>query len=194
MRSAVPHWLRPHPVASPINDLWRKTLDRSCTVFPDFFWLVLSPHFLCLFRQIFCAADSWLFLSPQRAHVAFFCWASQTRACFLAFLSFAGSRKTENSNLHGFELRRPSQIYMDFELRRPSSKDPILLFQVRKAIINQYKTFWISLHPSVYHVVEHFQYSGHSLHRLVVFVCWFFSKLLSYDLGACAPPLLLILI
>jgi len=34
---------------------------------------------------------------------------------------------------------------------------------------------------------------GHSLHQFVVFVCWFVSKLLSHDPGACAPPLLLIL-
>ena len=37
-------------------------------------------------------------------------------------------------------------------------------------------------------------YSGHSLHWLVVFICWFASKPLSPDPGSCAPPLLLILV
>jgi len=42
IRYAEPHWLRPHPVACPRNDLRRKTLDRGCTLPLDFFWLVLS--------------------------------------------------------------------------------------------------------------------------------------------------------
>jgi len=39
----VPNFLLPPPVACPRHDLWRKPLDRSCTVSCDFFWLVLSP-------------------------------------------------------------------------------------------------------------------------------------------------------
>jgi len=39
----------------------------------------------------------------------------------------AKTQQTENSNLHGFEVRRPS------------SKGTVLLFQVIKAIINQSK-------------------------------------------------------
>jgi len=38
----------------------------------------------------------------------------------------SGKKKNENSNLHGFEVHRPS------------SKDTKLLFQVTKTIINQY--------------------------------------------------------
>jgi len=45
----------------------------------------------------------------------------------------------------------------------------------------------------MYHAVEPLPYSDHSLHRLVVFICWSVSELLSHDPGACAPPLLLIL-
>jgi len=43
----------------------------------------------------------------------------------------------------------------------------------------------------MYHAVEPLPYLGHSIHRLVVFVCWSVSTLLSHDLGACAPPRLL---
>jgi len=43
IRSVDLHWLRPHPVACPRNDLRRKTLDPGCAVPLDFFWLVLSP-------------------------------------------------------------------------------------------------------------------------------------------------------
>ena len=57
-----------------------------------------------------------------------------------------------------------------------------------------YKSFWNPPYPSMYHAVEPLLYSDHSVHRLVVFVCWFVSKLLSHDPGVCAPPLLLILI
>ena len=44
-----------------------------------------------------------------------------------------------------------------------------------------YKSFWNSPHPSMYHAVEPFPYSGHSLRRLIVFFCWFVSKLLSHE-------------
>jgi len=48
----------------------------------------------------------------------------------------------------------------------------------------------VFIHP----VVEPLQYSGYSLHRLVVVVCMFNSKLLSHDPGACVPLLLLIFV
>jgi len=34
-----------------------------------------------------------------------------------------------------------------------------------------YKSFWNSPHPSMYHAAGPLPYSGHSLHRLVVFIC-----------------------
>jgi len=46
----------------------------------------------------------------------------------------------------------------------------------------------------MYHAVEPLLYSDHSVYQLVVFVFWSVSKLLSHDPGACAPPLLLILV
>ena len=57
-----------------------------------------------------------------------------------------------------------------------------------------YRSFWNTLDSSMYHAVELLQYSDHSLHQFVVFVRWFVSKLLSHDIGVCAPPLLLILV
>jgi len=45
-----------------------------------------------------------------------------------------------------------------------------------------HKSFWNSPHPSMYNAIEPFPCLGHSLHRLVVFVCWFVSKLLSHYL------------
>jgi len=57
-----------------------------------------------------------------------------------------------------------------------------------------YMTFWLCLHPSMYIVIEMLPYSGHSLHWLVVFVCWLVSMLLSHNPDSCAPPLLLILV
>ena len=49
-----------------------------------------------------------------------------------------------------------------------------------------HKSSWNPPPPSMYHAVEPLPYSDHSLHWLVVFVCWFVSKLLSHDPGACA--------
>jgi len=57
-----------------------------------------------------------------------------------------------------------------------------------------YMSFEMFLHVSMYPVVEPLPYSGCSIHRLVVFVCKFVSRLLSHDPGACAPLLLLILV
>jgi len=51
-----------------------------------------------------------------------------------------------------------------------------------------YKSFRNSPHRSMYHAVEPLPYSGHSLYQLVIFICWFVSKLLSHDPGVCAPP------
>ena len=58
IRSSELHWLRPHTVACPRNDLRRKTLDRGCTVSLDFFDRYCHLCILCLLRQLFIAADS----------------------------------------------------------------------------------------------------------------------------------------
>ena len=71
--SSEPHWLRPHLVACPRNDLRRKPLDRGCTVSLDFFWQVLSPLYLVPSPPAYpCCRFLELFSSPQRAHVTFF--------------------------------------------------------------------------------------------------------------------------
>ena len=66
IQSTEPHWLRPHPVACPRNNL----LDWNCHGFLYFLWLV--PHFAFSARFFFAADFLILFSSPQRAHVTFF--------------------------------------------------------------------------------------------------------------------------
>ena len=53
IRSSEHHWLRPHPVACPRNDLRRKTRDRGCTVSLDFFDKYCHLYILCLLHQFF---------------------------------------------------------------------------------------------------------------------------------------------
>jgi len=66
-RSVEPQWLRHHLVAC-----LRNNLDPGCTVSFDFYVWNRHFYFLCLFRKIFHAEDSYkLCSSPQRAHVTF---------------------------------------------------------------------------------------------------------------------------
>ena len=65
------HWLRPHPVACLRNNLRKRTLDRDYTVFPDFFWLVLSSPQATLFVKIDKVAQATLFVKIDKLDLAF---------------------------------------------------------------------------------------------------------------------------
>jgi len=90
IRSSEPHWLRPHPVACPRNDLRRKTLDRGCTAPLDFFGQVLSPLYPVPSPSDLPCCRFWETLLVATACSCYFlCQAWRTWACSLAFVQRA---------------------------------------------------------------------------------------------------------
>jgi len=173
-------------------------------------WLLLP-----FLRSLFCWCDR-VFHPPDRqcSHLgplALFCTADTLLIASCLFWS-------ENSGwLLAYFLPPPSPIVsfaaMDFFVTQilPKHKPSCILSQhevcypctVERLVDASpffllpspwYKSVWNPPHPSMYHAVEPLPYSDHSLHQLVIFVCWSVSKLLTHDPGACAPPLLLILV
>jgi len=134
-------------------------------------------------------------------------YAAQATSCWLRLVHFAYLNGCGRIFCHSHPQTSPSPLWDLFvtkilsqhklscilsqhEVRYPCAVDR----QVGASpffVLLHCKSFW---NPSMYHVVETLPYLGHSLHRLVAFFCWFVSKLLSHDPGACAPPLLPILV
>jgi len=61
-------------------------------------------------------------------------------------------------------------------LRNSSRRHSVLMLLSLSSATNLSLSFLNPPHPSVYHVVELLPYSDHSLHWLIVFVCWSVSK------------------
>ena len=231
--------LRPHPVACPRNDLWRKTVDRGYTVPLDFFWSVFSHLYPvpCLLNLPCCRFWETLLVATVCSFY-FLCQAWRTWAYFLAFVNVHAviqvppdgvvgsrrcrchpfavctvdvtecfSRQTVSALTSGLLCSSAkltpswSHVAKNFGLlagcwhischcHPQMSPSPLCIYLPASCFSVKsvphvpkkgwwmptffpwpwYKSFWISFHPFMYHVIELLLLSDQSLHRIVVLV------------------------